>query len=159
MGEPTFESIRDMHCLLTTNVASVPSGLGGGNHGHLGLALDRQGYFALTGAVFTKPNNPGPIPIFPPNVNAQQVQAIEHQHKKALHIFTLCDVIEKELKQQLLKAFDTEYTRSLEAHIVGYLNVSVIQLVQHLYYTYGDISPTVQADNDARIRLNFLLNR
>jgi hypothetical protein len=44
-------------------VASVPSEIGGGAHGLLGLVLPPATYTMLTNVVFQAPNNPGTIPV------------------------------------------------------------------------------------------------
>ena len=46
-GEPTYESIHAVHALLKANAASVPSELGGGVHGLLGLTLANTTYTPL----------------------------------------------------------------------------------------------------------------
>ena len=43
-GLPTYSTINTIHILLKTNAASVPSQLGGGKHGLLGLLLTSETY-------------------------------------------------------------------------------------------------------------------
>ena len=50
VGEPTFDLLQDTHRKLSTNAASVPTALGGGAHGYLGMTTPGNTYFALTGA-------------------------------------------------------------------------------------------------------------
>eukprot|EP00957_Ditylum_brightwellii_P126218 9622301-Ditylum_brightwellii.AAC.1 len=56
-------------------MASVPSDLGGGAHGHLGLTIGGAKYQMLTGHAFARPANPGitPPPRNPYVLPAQQV--------------------------------------------------------------------------------------
>eukprot|EP00957_Ditylum_brightwellii_P133778 10200765-Ditylum_brightwellii.AAC.1 len=57
-GMPSWDSIQAIHLHLNTNAASVPSDLGGGQHGHLGLTIGGAEYQILTGYAFTRPANP-----------------------------------------------------------------------------------------------------
>ena len=62
-GEPTFDSIKTLHNELKTNSQTVPSNLGGGTHGHLGLVLNHQQYALLSDASFITPPHPGTLVI------------------------------------------------------------------------------------------------
>ena len=46
--EPTREELIDLHCLVSGNLASLPSNLGGGRHGHLSLTITGEEYMAHT---------------------------------------------------------------------------------------------------------------
>jgi hypothetical protein len=59
-GEPTFEDLKVIRRLFNTNAMSVASYEGGGHHGHLGIIMTNEEYFAIAVNVFPVPNNPGP---------------------------------------------------------------------------------------------------
>jgi hypothetical protein len=59
-GEPTFEDLKVFWRLLNTNVTIVASYEGGGPHGHLGIIMTIEEYFAIAVDVFPVPNNHGP---------------------------------------------------------------------------------------------------
>eukprot|EP00957_Ditylum_brightwellii_P017533 1320746-Ditylum_brightwellii.AAC.1 len=40
IGQPTYENLYEMHKLLMENASTIPSTIGGGNHGHLGLVIE-----------------------------------------------------------------------------------------------------------------------
>jgi hypothetical protein len=61
-GEPTFEDLKVIQRLLNTNAMSVSSYVGGGRHGHLGIIMTNQEYFAIAADVFPLPYNPGASP-------------------------------------------------------------------------------------------------
>eukprot|EP00957_Ditylum_brightwellii_P077497 5888759-Ditylum_brightwellii.AAC.1 len=71
---PTWDSIKAIHLHLNGNAASVPSDLGGGQHGHLGLTIGGAEYQTLTGHPFAQPANPSvtPHPRNPYKLPAQQ---------------------------------------------------------------------------------------
>jgi hypothetical protein len=57
-GDPTFEDLKVIRWLLNTNDMSVASYEGGGRHGHLGIIMTNEEYFAVAVDVFPIPNNP-----------------------------------------------------------------------------------------------------
>jgi hypothetical protein len=61
-GEPTLEDIKFIRRLLNTNAMSVSSYVGGGRHGHLGILMTNEEYFAIAADVFPLPDNPGASP-------------------------------------------------------------------------------------------------
>jgi hypothetical protein len=63
--EPTFEDLKIIHRYLNTNTTSVSLYEGGGRHGHLGLIMMNDEYFALATDIFTAPDNPGATPVYP----------------------------------------------------------------------------------------------
>jgi hypothetical protein len=58
--EPRSEDLKVIRRLLNTNAMSVVSYEGGGRHGHLGIIMTNEEYFAITAYVFPVPNTPGP---------------------------------------------------------------------------------------------------
>jgi hypothetical protein len=58
-GEPTFEDLKVIRRLLNTNAMSVSSYVGGGRHGHLGIIMKNEEYFAIAADVFPVSNIPG----------------------------------------------------------------------------------------------------
>jgi hypothetical protein len=61
-GEPTFEELKVIRRLLNTYAMSVSSYVGGGRHGHLGIIMTKEEYFAIAADVFPVPDNPGASP-------------------------------------------------------------------------------------------------
>eukprot|EP00957_Ditylum_brightwellii_P058741 4453896-Ditylum_brightwellii.AAC.1 len=78
-GMPSWDSIYAIHLSLNANAASVPSDLGGGQHGHLSLTIGGTEYQTLTGHAFTRPAIPGltPPPGNPYELPAQQADHIQ----------------------------------------------------------------------------------
>ena len=59
IGKPTKVSLDNLLDKCTENLASVPSGLGGGGHGLTGLILSDAKYHRETGHHFIDPVLPG----------------------------------------------------------------------------------------------------
>ena len=61
-GKPTYESLQNISTELKANASSVPTSLGGGQNGHLGLLLSDARYITVAHAVpWVTPGNPGPF--------------------------------------------------------------------------------------------------
>ena len=151
-GEPTYETMHAVHALLKANATSVISELGGGAHGLLGLTLNAATYFQLTGLAFTRPANPGTTPTIPARSTGEQVRRLERQHKEDLRAYHELNRTDAALKQQLLASFDNMYLKALKQPYVGYSNRTCIQILQHLYDNYGQISQMDLDDNATRMK-------
>ena len=82
-GKPTFESISTIHDQLKSNAASVPTTLGGGAHGHLGLVVDPQQYSLISNVPYVRPQQPPPF-ILPPNTTPDMALILRDSHKENL---------------------------------------------------------------------------
>ena len=141
-GEPTYETIRDLQQKLLANTASVPTNMGGGQHGYLSLTLKPEVYFNLTGNIFTPPTNPGPMPNIVLGMDEAQSAMLEKQHKVLKHMFNEYTSMSNALKQLIVGAIKNTYIRILQHFIVGFLTVTPLIFLLYLYDTYGDITPS-----------------
>ena len=80
VGEPTDATLRTLKDQLEANAASVPTTLGGGNHGNLGLILSPATYATISPTAFNEPAYPGQHPAIPASTNAANTNAIIHRH-------------------------------------------------------------------------------
>jgi hypothetical protein len=152
-GLPTYESIIDVTRLLNTNAASIHSELGDGQLGHLALTISPAVYAALSAIPFVAPPNPGPVPVLVPNVGTTaQIQGIIGDHKESLWLWREYNHVDAALKQQLIRAVDQLYIRTLQHRHTGFANVTTRQLIQHLLNTYSNITPTELAQKDIKFR-------
>ena len=83
-GLSSYNTINSIHTLLKTNATSVPSQLGGGQNGLLGLVLNDALYLNLTGADFIKPPNSGTVASIPDNSTGPQIDEKVRNHKEKL---------------------------------------------------------------------------
>ena len=151
-GEPTYESIRTIHRLLKANAASMPSDLGGGAHGLLGLTLNGTVYTAVTGHVFTLPVFPGSTPTIPARSTGDVTRRIERIHRESLRVYREVERTDQALKQQLLGAFDDMYLKAQKDAHIGYGNTSTLNLITHLYDSYGNITQIELSENETRMK-------
>eukprot|EP00804_Cyclotella_cryptica_P014213 CCRYP_005640-RA/>CCRYP_005640-RA protein AED:0.45 eAED:0.45 QI:0/-1/0/1/-1/1/1/0/161 len=89
-GQPTDESLNLLVRELTNAAAGIPTTLGGGNHGHLGMIVDEAEYitFSNSGAKFVPPMNPGAYLTTVDKNNAafREKQVVEHTELKEVFL-------------------------------------------------------------------------
>ena len=131
-GLPDFQKINEVHTKGKANCASVPSTLGGGAHGLLGLGLTPTTYLQLTGNAFGWPPNPGLLPQNVIGTNAQMAEIV-HRHKEGLRVYRQVVATDLALKSQLLDVFDDIYFRGLRDRHTGFTSITYMEMVTHLY--------------------------
>ena len=155
-GVPTFETINNMVNDLKANAATIQTENGGGQLGFLGLMVSATVYATLSNQPFIVPANPGPTPIPPPgHPSAAQLTANIRQHTENLRLFRQYNTVSQALKRQIIEAVDDIYLRTLRNRHTGYASVTLLQLITHLYPTYGQITPMDLDANDERFKRPF----
>ena len=137
-GHPTYESLTTLKKQLQANAASVPSTLGGGANGHLGLVLTPQQYHFISLRPFIRPNHPGVLTI-PPNTPADEVNRLRHNHKVNTDLFQLTHSVEKTLIQQLISAIHSTYVEELRNTTTGLIDKPLSEILTHLITNYGQV--------------------
>jgi len=122
------------------NTASIPTELGGGNHGFLGLVLTPQKYTTITGQIFILYVNPGTFPTFPQNPTQPIIAQISATHKEALRVWRRQNSVIKCIKNQLTNAFEDKYLEEINDTYVGYNNLSIQEILAYLYDHFGKVS-------------------
>ena len=138
-GEPTYETIHNLHKEVKANAASVPSTLGGGALGHLGLAITPEQYALISNAAFVRPNHPGPL-VIPPNLTQAQIQAVRDQHVEQLRLFNEVLAVESALRQQINGAIESTYLNAIRNRQTNAITMPVSEIFNlHLYDIYGKV--------------------
>jgi hypothetical protein len=140
-GKPTYESLQNVLTELKANASSVPSTLGGGQHGHLGLILSEVRYNALPHtAPWVTPGNPS-VFIPPAAGTAAQIEAAKDVWHELKRTFETCQATEKALIAQIVASIDPIYLRAMLNRATGQYSTSIRALLLHLFTTYGKITP------------------
>ena len=85
-GQPTEDTVTKMVQQLSAMVASVPTTLGGGNHGYAGVILSKAEYRLLSGGTdFTAPTNPT-FPTTLSNDSAARTREIAVYNEQKRHL-------------------------------------------------------------------------
>ena len=139
-GQPSYESLQTVSTELKANASLVPSTLGGGQHGHLGLLLSVARYQPLPHTIpWVTPGNPGPFA--PPAGTGPQIEAARDVWRSLKQEFDVCQATDKALTAQLVDSIDPIYMRSMLNRVTGQYNGGIRAIVSELFFTYGKITP------------------
>jgi hypothetical protein len=112
-GEPTFEDLKFIRRLLNTNDMNVGSYEGGGPHGHLGIIMKNEEYFAAALDGFPIPNNPGPSAAVVACMMAAVIAEMTRLHKKATQVYRTYRNVDQDIKKLIIESFDDAYLNAL----------------------------------------------
>jgi hypothetical protein len=146
-GEPTFEDLKVIRRLLKPNAMSVASYVGGGRHGHLGIIMTNDEYFAIAVDVFPVPANPGPSAAVVVGMTAAVITETTRLHREATQVYRTYHNVDRAIKKLIIESFDDTYIDAISDEIVGYANCRSLQLLTHLLTYYAMIAPTELTQN------------
>jgi hypothetical protein len=112
-GEPTFEYLKVIRRLLNNNAMSVASYEGGGRHGHLGIIMTNEEYFAVAVDVFPVPANPGPSAAVVVVITAAVISETTRLHREATQVYRTYHNVDQAIKKLIIKSFDYTYPNAL----------------------------------------------
>ncbi|KAL7453787.1 hypothetical protein ACHAWC_005423 [Mediolabrus comicus] len=129
-GEPQAEDVTLLVRELAERAAEVATTLGGG-----------EPWAFRTGKVFTTPTYPGvyDINIAANAANAARARA-EAEHRALIQQYEVFKGVEKGLKNLIVEAVEEDYLEGLKDDIVGYINVTPLQMIQHLQTTTATLT-------------------
>jgi hypothetical protein len=140
-GTPTYETLMTLSTELKANASSVPSTLGGGLYGHLGLILSAERYATLANSVpWINPGNPGPFAP-PAGATAAQLEAAKDVWRELKYSFDFYQATEKALIAQVVDSIDPIYLRALLNRATGQYASGIRDVLLHLFSTHGKITP------------------
>ena len=140
-GEPDYGNINTMMQLLYDNAASLPTTLGGGQHGHIGIIMTPQLYTTLAKTPCKGPTDPGITPIHATGASAAIRQTDFLEHKEERRIYDNHHTMEDALKSIIIDAVDEVYIGELRNKYTGYLGITACDLLDHLLNRYSKITP------------------
>jgi hypothetical protein len=149
-GKPEADTIRLLQRELFNNAGAIPTTLGGGEYGHLGNVMRPALYDVLPGALpYADPIHPGPHPGHAGNATGVMITETNRLYKEAVEASNHHSQVTQALKKLLLEAVDNTYVAALNHDILGYALVSCFTLLNHLWDTYGVITPDQLSANFA----------
>jgi hypothetical protein len=146
-GEPTFKYLKVIRRLLSTNDISVASYEGGCRHGHLGIIMTNEEYFAIAVDIFSVPNTLVPSAAVVAGMTAALIAETTRLHQEATHVYRTYHNVDQVIKKLIIESFDDVYLNALSDEIVGYKNCTSLQLLTHLLTYYAMIAPTELTKN------------
>eukprot|EP00978_Attheya_sp_CCMP212_P003485 scaffold7201_cov51-Attheya_sp.AAC.2 len=139
-GEPTYATINQITKSIYGNAATLPTTIGGGNLGHVGLFIRPGLYATISPNPFVMPPDPGPAAVIPQNTATAAREQMRDDHNEAHRIYDNCVNCNNACKKQVLKAVDETYTIELNNRYTGYLGVSTHDILDHLLLNHGKIT-------------------
>ena len=112
--EPTYEQFYIVREELYRNALAIESTLGGGDSGHLGVAMDGAAFTTLTGETWSMPAKQGIFPTFPTGATDDDKKRIIAEFIRDEYARRLAEAVRKILKKELLDYVNEEYVMKLE---------------------------------------------
>ena len=133
-GQPTDHDVTLLEKELIAIASTIPSTLGGGNHGHAGLIVEPAKYLTMTGGTaFIQPGNPGIYPAgLAPNAAAGTRAREEAEHKELIAQYEIHKGVEQALKDIIIQAVDKDFLLEIEDETLGFLNETPRSMIIHL---------------------------
>jgi hypothetical protein len=150
-GEPNYETIHSVQKLINANAASLHSYHGGGNHEHLGAIISPTRYAAISPVIFVAPTNPGRTTTIPADAPPEGTAMFGRNYAANAKEFQAYNTLQRALKQQLIKTFDSLYLQGLEDDVVAFANVSARQMMVFLFDTYDGTTQNDLVDNNKKL--------
>jgi hypothetical protein len=139
-GDPNYKTIHSIQKGLNANAALVYSYRGGGNHGHLGAIILPTRYAAISPVPFVPPTNPGRTATILADTPPEARAMLERHYVANAREFQAYKTLQRALKQQIIKTFDSLYQKGLEDDVVAFANMSARQMMVFLFDKYGCIT-------------------
>jgi hypothetical protein len=148
-GQPTYADLNLLRTTLYKEAARVPSTLGGGTCGHLGLVMSPALYATISPVAWVTPA----LPILAnfQNMTGPQISAEKERYYKDLREFQEVKNLDAALTRLITKTIQPVYLGPLDQPFIGLINYSTRQILEWLIKTYGRILPHQAIANRQRL--------
>ena len=120
LSVPTYNNIKELNLLLSSNALSVHSNRRNNVLCHLVLIITPDTYFTLAVIVFQPPVNPGPTVVVPPLSTGPVKAVIKRTYKGAPDEWDRFINVNGALKYQFLVSVDPMYIRGIHNIYTAY---------------------------------------
>ena len=124
---------------LKANAQSVPTVLGGGQHGYLGLLLTVEEYENVAqGSPYIRPS----LPTLNTEMSDTQFILAQKQHQYKMEMLTYREsiAVNRILIQKIVNAMDEKFLKALRDRHTNRIRMNIADILIYLFDTYGDIS-------------------
>jgi hypothetical protein len=166
---PTFSSITLFQRKIEANATALPST--DNELGCLGLVISEAEYIEEEGSAYAPPVDPGNAPTAPSVVTAVQhetrqaaaaeataqptafaIQETMRRFQQDKEDYRQHVVIKTILKNQIISSIHDTYIEQLKKPRTGFSKVTALELLDHLWTTYGNIDDLDLTENEARMK-------
>jgi hypothetical protein len=115
-GQPTSHDLTILEKEIIAILANIPTSLGGGRHGHVGVIMNSMEYNTMTGGIdFINPVNPGIYPMgLAVNAAAGTRARAEAEHKELINQYETFKGVCLGAKDLILEAVNNKYLIKIE---------------------------------------------
>jgi len=138
-GNLTCADIQQMYKQVKANAASVPSTLGGGQHGHLGLTTNATTSTRIASTPYVRPTAWAPLGLNNTGT-AAQIAENRRTHNLAVATYHQTILIEKTILNQFQEALNDSVLMPLLHDDTGTIKSSIPEVFKYLFDTYGNIT-------------------
>jgi hypothetical protein len=149
-GQPTYADLNLLRTHLYKEAARVPSTLGGGACGHLGLIMDPALYTSVSATPWVTPVLPVLAP-YAPNATGPAIAAANARYKADLKEYHEVKNLDLALTRLISKTIDAVYLGPLDQPFVGLINYTTRDILDWLIKHYGRILPHQAIANRQRL--------
>jgi hypothetical protein len=139
-AKPTYTTLTAFRNAINTNALSIPSIRGGGTLGHLALVLEAPDYLIVSGEAFTLPAHPGASATHAAGATSSEISEANRQHQVLLNEQAVYYNTRQALQKQILAKVHPTYIETLRHPITQFSQVTPLQILTHLWTTYGSVS-------------------
>eukprot|EP00957_Ditylum_brightwellii_P134228 10233304-Ditylum_brightwellii.AAC.1 len=130
-GEPDYAAINAIIQQLYKNTATIPSSLGGGAHGYIGLVMEPTLYSSLSATAYNAPGAPTRT-MLPGNASSQVRYNEDNHYRKELDIYENHITMDNVMKKQIQEVVEDVYIQQLCHKYSTYLGVTARNVLDHL---------------------------
>ena len=130
-----------MHCNLSN-----------GTVGYLVITAQPASFTIASPTVFVKPINPGDLVLAESAPAAAFIGTLTCKHKEDICVFNEYHSVEKACLKVLFTLVPEAYFRSFKNKYTGYANVTCLDILTHLWTTYGVLQDFEVQENDLRMK-------
>ena len=139
-GQITQEDFSKLVQELCRIGSSIPTSIGGGTLGHVGLILNQADYVLRSkgGVSFHMPKNPGQCPATlsaDPTTREREMA----EHKYAVKEYKQCIGMQMGLRDLIIQAVPKEHLAGITDKLLGLLQLTIQEILNHLVVEGADL--------------------
>jgi hypothetical protein len=147
IGVPTAGTIRLLTKEVYAAARAVYSAGGGGQNGHLGIAMPPAAYLARANVPFDIPIHPGIQAPAPAGATAPVITELNRVYDKRILTYATYSTVRSNIRTKILTAIEPTYITTLQDPLFGFADVTINQFLTHLRTTYGTLDAAELEDN------------
>ena len=144
--------MTEVNGFLNACAASVYCNLGNGTVGYLVLTAQPASFWIASPTSFVKPVNPGVLVLEDPAPTAAVIGSLTRQHIEDTRVFNKYHSVGRACKKVLCTLIPEAYFRSFKNKYTGYADVQCLEILTHLWSTFGVLQDYEVQENDVKMK-------